>query len=356
MNGGLFYHGGDTGRYAEESGLKPGEITDFSANLNPLGPPSWLKPLLDDVYGDITKYPDPGASGFVRAVSQKTGEPESNIVPGNGATELLRAIPAALRVKRGVIPVPSYTDYEKACLLARMEVETVECREADSFAIHADALRRTIRDGDIVFIGRPNNPTGHVMGGDELRELALSSPSSAFVVDESFGGFVEGFDSLAIRRPGNVIVVVSLTKLFCIPGLRAGYLVADEKIASAIRDHIPPWSMNTFAQAAAARAVMDDGYVAASQKFVRERRDELIKNIGPIGAFTVFPPAANFILARINVDGLDCHALYSRMLKKGAAIRRCDNFRGLGSRYFRVAVRGEKENAKLVAALEDAIR
>lgn len=351
-----FGHGGDINRYSQESGLRPSEILDFSASINPLGPPHWFKNVIEETLPELSRYPDPFCSVFIRAAGEALEVPESQVVPGNGATELLRAIPMAIAAKRGVVPVPAYTDYERALSLARLHVEMVPCDMGNGFSLNVDVLRKVIKPGDMVYIGRPNNPTGHAPDGDIIREVAMECPEAVFVVDESFGGFVDGFDTLINRRPDNVIVVVSLTKLFAVPGLRIGYLVAGEAMAKKIRDYVPPWSVNSLAQAVGAKAMKDFDYMERSRKFVRENREKLAGALSRIRSLYIYPAAANFLLGRVEKEGVNATGLYAKLLRRGIAIRVCGDFKRLDDRHFRVAVRDEAENRRLVADLGEALR
>jgi cobyric acid synthase CobQ len=64
---------------------------------------------------------------------------------------------------------------------------------------------------------------------------------------------------------------------------------------------------------------------------------------------------ANYLLCRIDREGMDASDLAKRLLSRGVAIRVCANFQGLDRRYFRVAVRSEKDNRKLVEALREIL-
>ena len=99
-------------------------------------------------------------------------------------------------------------------------------------------------------------------------------------MDESFINFIEGAQSLIKNRPANVVVLFSLTKFYAIPGLRLGFAVADRRIIEQLREIMPPWSVNTIAQAVGAAALKDTDYAAESKKFVLQERRMAAKGIG----------------------------------------------------------------------------
>ncbi|VAX15994.1 Cobyric acid synthase [hydrothermal vent metagenome] len=348
-------HGGNLRKLAEASGLPEDKIIDFSANLNPLGFPEWLRPLLASKVSDLVNYPDNEYAELINILADKHGVSANQVVVGNGATELIFAAPKAGAYNRAVIAEPAYVDYRHAARMAGLEVVTFPLAENDSFALDIGSLGSTLTGGELVMLGNPNNPTGKVFPSHDLRALAKRKPETTFLIDESFAGFVEGFDSLTGDRPDNVIVVISMTKLYAVPGLRLGFAIANKNIAGAMRASLPPWSVNTFAQAFGARAQNDDHYLQKTRDAVKRWREELTAELRQIDGLTIFDSSANFMLGRVDRAGMDARKLAGEALKQGAAIRLCANFEGLDERYFRVAVRGQEENGKLIEALSKAM-
>ncbi len=136
-------------------------------------------------------------------------------------------------------------------------------------------MESILRGDELVFICTPNNPTGILVDAEHLREIATRNPSTLFVVDEAFGDFVEGMDSLTRNRPPNVIVLLSLTKIYTIPGLRLGLAICEPKIVESIKRIQPTWSVNSIAQAVGSAALRDSHYVEQSRSFVRQQREIL---------------------------------------------------------------------------------
>jgi adenosylcobyric acid synthase len=348
-------HGGNLRLLAEAAGLPRERILDFSANINPLGPPEWLRPTISAAVESLVHYPDPDCAALRAAAAERYSTGLDEVLAGNGSTELLYLLPRVLGCKRAVVPVPSYADYASAARLAGLAVETLPLREADGFRLDPAALESRLRGGEAVFLGQPNNPTGLAVPADELRALAGRHPKTCFVLDEAFVDFTAGLESLALRRPANVVVLLSLTKIFAIPGLRLGCALASPEIARRVREIQPPWSVNALAEAVGAAALADRAYVERTRAFVAGQRERLAASLGALGGFTVYPGQANFLLLRIDRPGLGAAELARRTLARGVAVRTCGNFEGLDDRFFRVAVRTEAENERLLAALGEAL-
>jgi adenosylcobyric acid synthase len=291
-------HGGNLRQLAAQAGLPETQLLDFSANLNPLGPPEWLRPVISSSVSSLVHYPDPDNTALIAAAAARYGVDTGEVIAGSGSTELLYLLPASLQAARALIPVPSYSDYGRAARLAGCAIVNLPLREADGFALDLSAVGRVAnpphsarkgRGKTMVFIGQPNNPTGRSCCAEGLRDLASRHPAVVFVVDEAFADFVEGHDSLTTRRPANVVVLLSLTKSFAFPGLRVGCAVASPEVVRHMRTLQQPWTVNSIAQAAGVRALQDREYLARARVFVREQRQWLQHELGTLPGLTVYP-------------------------------------------------------------------
>ncbi len=130
-------------------------------------------------------------------------------------------------------------------------------------------------------MGNPNNPNGPVRSiPAELRRLAADHPETMFIVDEAFADFVDGMDRLVRNRPDNVLVLCSLTKFYAIPGMRLGFAAGAPDLVSRLKQLMPPWSVNTFAQAVGEAALNDEPYAGRTREFIRKARDRLAARPG----------------------------------------------------------------------------
>ena len=347
-----FGHGGYINRLAQEAGLKPDQVLDFSANINPLGPPEWFRSLISSQLSSLVHYPDPECSPLVEAIAEHYRTDPQEIVVGNGSTELLYLLPQALPVTRALIAVPAYIDYARAAQIAGLSIEWHALRESAGFKLDPNQMEDQISGGEMVMLGQPNNPTGLTFDPQALRALAGRHPETCFLIDEAFADFVEGVDSLARNRPSNVIVLLSFTKFYAVPGLRLGGALLAPAWALKVRELRPPWAVNTLAQQFGAAALRDLEYERAGRAYVGEQRLFLARALMSIPYLKVYPGEANFLFLRSDHPALNAPELARRLLAEGIAIRVCDNYQGLDARYFRVAVRTESENQRLAEALK----
>jgi adenosylcobyric acid synthase len=343
-------HGGDLQGLAATLGCRPEEILDFSANINPLGPPSGIRSSAARALDEVAAYPDPFARDLCEAIGKRHGIDSERIVCGNGSSELFIALLRSLDVARVVIPSPAYIGYRESAATVGVPISVTPATQ--TFDVDWEALAGELGDADVAFLGHPGNPTGRVLDVTALRRLCVAKPGCWFVVDESFLDFVESGDAMSLidRQPANVIVVRSMTKFYAIPALRLGYAVGDAVLLEKIRRQLAPWSVNGIAQRAGICALEDSSYARRTRETVAAWRQGLADGLGALGIETS-ESTANFLLCRLAGGQQDAGWLKRAMLNERIAIRDCEDFDGLDNRVFRVAVRTAPENRVLLDAV-----
>ncbi len=333
-----------------------GEILDASANINPLGPPWWLRQELERNISGLVHYPDPESVSLVEKLSKYHGCAPEEIVVANGSSELFAWLPLALGPMPWIVAVPCYGEYRRAPRLAGRRVIEVPLGVAPVFELDFPRIREALsNEPSIVLLGHPNNPSGSCLDVQAVRAIAQAFPSSVFVVDEAFGDFVNNFDSFLPNRPPNVIVLRSATKIAAIPGLRLGWLVATAHFSQHLRRMLPPWSVNHLAQAVGLRWLDDTDHATETRECVTTWRSHLADKLRSVAGITVYPGAANWLLVRVDREDLDAAALCRSCLQNGVALRNCQDFPGLESRWVRIAVRMPAENARVADTLAKVV-
>lgn len=351
----MYTHGGDITRLAKAAECAPEEILDLSANINPLGPPAWLRAVVNRHLAGVAHYPSPRAEELLAAIARAFQVSSPNVVAGNGSTEVLYAFFRALKPRRVIIPSPAYGDYTQAAELADTSVLPTTLSPDTNFALDIPALVAIAREGDAIALGRPANPAGTLPSVAEIRDLAEQLPDTVLLVDEAFGDFLEAGDTILREQPPNVVVLRSLTKFYAIPGIRLGFAVASEALAEDLRRQIPPWSVNTLAQQVGIAALEDAEYAAETRRITSDFRSLLHTMLGEIPALRLFPSHANYVLVQRR-DGGTARDLADKLLRRHRiAIRVCDNYVGLDQTYFRAAVGTPEESGLLVEGVADCL-
>jgi len=357
-------HGGNLWELRRQRRGSKNQILDFSVDINPLGFPAVVRAVILEHLDEIRYYPDPDACEFRDAIAAHHRVPVETILPGNGAAELISLLARVRQANKVLIIVPTFGEYEWAMNQVGATILPVHTTEASGF--HLEMTQHDwpqLLDGvDLVFLCNPNNPTGVAIPKDAVLELARRCREAGawLIVDEAFVEFVEQPDAMSVvsdaSRQEHLIVLRSLTKLFAIPGLRLGYVVASPLIVERLRALQPAWPLNTFALAVGAEVLQQFDYVARSRRLVIERRDELTRLLGTLPHLRPLPSVTNFLLCKLMDAEITSSALCDQLAGQGLLLRNCDSFTGLEpGRFIRVAVRTQEENLQLVSVLHKVL-
>lgn len=353
-------HGGNIYKMTRHSGVDT--YLDYSANINLLGlADSVCKAIVDEIDA-IIHYPDTEGFALKEALANHYGLARDMIVLGNGAVELMYVLGHVLRPRRVLTVAPAFSEYERTAEVCRAEIVYITLDEANGFRIVGEQIAGRLQEGDLLFLGNPNNPTGTMLTQEEIVPIveAARSCGATVAVDESFIDFV--IDSARytmrhlVKAYDNLIVLHSLTKFYAIPGLRLGFAIAPTKLARLLERGKDPWNVNTLAQAAGCAALGDGVYQVRSRAVVAEEKKWLYQAVAKIDGLEPLAPSVNFMLVKITKRGLDAPRLKERMAEKAhILIRDCSQYEGLDGRFFRVAVKSHEENLRLAEALKRVV-
>lgn len=352
-----FVHGGDV--YSAGSPL--GYWLDFSANINPLGLSERVKQAIVDNIEGLVHYPDPRGRALKQAISASYNLSERSVVLGNGAAELFYVYFHARRPGRVLLPVPSFSEYEKSARSAGAEIKYFYLQEQADFRLDFNRLQEAMNGCGTVVLGNPNNPTGELLGREAVEAFVRAAGAVGIdvMVDESFLDFrwdrhLYSVADLAVKYD-NLLVVSSLTKAFAIPGLRLGYGTAAEELVKKLDFSKDTWNVNSLAQAAGVAALADVGYKNRTLDFINENVPAMYSELQKIKGLKVYKPSVNFVLLNLSGCGADSWQLAEKMKGRGVLIRDCSNYPGLDGRFVRLAVRGRHENELMLNVLRECL-
>lgn len=352
-------HGGNINEVARIYGLRPQEIIDFSASINPLGMSERARKAVVKGLDSVLHYPEQFAESLISEAAGYYDVPSDCLIAGNGSTELIYLVPRAFKPGKALIVNPTFSEYKNALKIAGCSIDYFLLLEEDGFRLKVDPLIRVLKGGyDILYICNPGNPTGTLIPKSDILEVvdkALSNDTLC-IVDEAFMDFAEeeSVKREAVERP-NLIVLRSMTKFFGIPGMRAGFAIGNKEKIGDMMVYKEPWSVNVLASIAAIESIGDTEYIKETRRYVAGERQHLFSALKEIHWIKPFPSAANYILLKIKRDGMAADALAATLAKEGLLIRSCSSFDGLGNRFFRVAVRNRGENERLVKLISSSI-
>ena len=333
-----FEHGGQI--YNADG--KAGDFLDFSANINPLGVSEKVRAAILENLDGVKNYPDSNATELKAAISQRYKVATENLVLVNGAAEFFYLYLNVTRPQKILIPVPSFSEYERAARAINAEVEYIFTRAEENFEL---SLTQDF-SADLMILGRPNNPTGNLISLDALKKV---SAVTNILVDESFIDFLE-IESARKLVSEKISVVQSLTKIFAIPGLRLGFAVVEKNLAAKLNAAKDVWNVNFLAQKAGVATLSDEKYLSDTKNWLHTEQKFFVEQLQKISGVEFFQPTVNFVLLKFETADA-ANLAVQKLLSKKILIRRCENFVGLDGRYLRCAIRSRAENLKLLEVL-----
>ncbi len=331
-------------------------MLDFSASINPLGPPRSARGAFLRSWSELARYPDPYGEKLKAALGERHGMNSAEILLGNGSTQLIYLLCAALRPRAALIVAPAFSEYANALALSGASARTHAPAAADGFHFSLDSFFAAWdKDCDLVFLAHPNSVTGRLLEPRALEAIAAAALArkTPVVIDEAFIDFIEDASAKRLVRDHPYFLVLrSLTKFYGIPGLRLGYLLGDARRIAQLAHHQQPWAVGGPALSVALACLSDAGFAAKTGRWLEGERNFLWQRIGSLKEFSPLASQANFLLVRIERAGADARALQKFLARRKILVRTCRSF-GLGANYFRIAVRRRSENRRLIAALGD---
>jgi threonine-phosphate decarboxylase len=349
-------HGGNIYELAQRLGCSPFEIEDLSSNVNPLGPPPGLMEFLAARLPAVTALPEVDNRKVVQCFAGYAGVAAERVLAGGGTTQFIYSLTGRLPERRVLILAPTYSDYADGCRLNGRPPEIVLALEEEDFEPPLDRLRRCLRGKELVFICNPNNPTGRLIPGAMLAALCRQHPDTRFIIDESYLPFVTDAEkeSLSGEGLGNVIVLMSISKIFRIPGLRIGFMVAAPETVAAVAPAIWPWSVNSLAQQAvhyiAEHPEAMREFVLETRRRLERERETLRDLLAHSPEFKLYPACASFVLVRLP-GGLPAGAVRDAFAAERILIRDCSNFHGLSDRFIRLCPKSSDLSGRVVRRL-----
>jgi L-threonine-O-3-phosphate decarboxylase len=355
-------HGAEVLGAAEESGLLPQNILDFSSSVNPLGPSKKALDAARGAFNQIASYPDSNSNELRQVIASHFGMDKGNIVVGNGSTELMYLF-AEVFVKKGdktVMPAPTFGEYASA--VCKTGETTKFVKLGKTFTIEPEAFKHELAGAKLVFLCNPNNPTSMLISQEILKDILETALAQDILVflDEDFLEFVDNEKSLSminkINKYPNLFVLRSFTKIFGLTGLRVGYGLANPEIINVLSSAKLPWNVNCIAQAAAVAALKDENHLRVTVELIKKEKSWLMGEFGKFAGFKFTEPDANFFFIDVRKSGFTAAELKSKMLREGILIRDCTSFMGLDEFYIRVAVKTHQENERMIDAFRKLVK
>lgn len=295
------------------------DVVKLASNENPLGPSPLAVEAIRRAAAEVHIYPEATALELREALSRHLSVPADWLLVGNGSDELLRLL-AASYIRPGdrvVLPACSFPNYRHMSELFGAQIDEVplqaETMDLETMAGLAQGAR-------LIFLCRPNNPTGAVFPEDTFRHfMAAVPPETLVALDQAYYEFDSSpFDSLALLHQfPNLVITRTFSKAYGLAGLRCGYGIGRPEVWQPLRVVREPFSVNVPAQAGALAALHDSAHLAATLANNRAGKSFLMGLCHELG-LAFIPSRANFLMLD---SGRPADAVFEGLLQLGVIVR-----------------------------------
>ncbi len=331
----IFGHGDDAFSFGDKIRL------DFSSNIYFAANHQALHEHLAAHLDVIAHYPEPEATTLEAMIAQRLGVPADTIMVTSGAIEAIYLIAQLYSGWVSIIPQPTFSEYEDACR---------QFKHLLSYEVEEDP--ESMPEDRLYWLCNPNNPTGNVINKNLMRHIIKLHPRYIYVVDQSYAQYTlqPTLQAHEMTDCYNVILLRSLSKQYCIPGLRLGYIFSSPIIIDRLRQLRQPWTVNALAVEAGKFLIQEDPCMIPDLKGYLTEAIRLRQQLSAIKGLTVMDTATNYML--VTMERGNTSELKRWLIEEhGILIRDATNFRGLESQSFRVTARTPEDDDRLVEAL-----
>ena len=262
--------------------------------------------------------------------------------------------------KHTLILGPTYSEYSRELSFSGSTQEYYHLQESNDFEPDIPDLCRKLEQGyDFLILCNPNNPTSSAITQEELRRLiGFCAEKNIFVmIDETYVEFAPDINAITAvpltREFTNLMVLRGVSKFFAAPGMRLGYgITGNMDFLAKMREKQTPWSLNSLGAFAGEIMLQDQDYIKRTRNLILSERDRMIQELKEVDTYKVYPAYANFILLKIQKDGLTSYDVFEACIKQGLMIRDCSSFQCLDGEFVRFCIMMPEDNGRLLAVLK----
>ncbi|MFL6537218.1 MAG: histidinol-phosphate transaminase [Chthoniobacterales bacterium] len=336
---------------ARELGCRPEEIIKLASNENPLGPSPKAIAAMREALDCAHVYPDGGAFYLREAVAAKIGCARDEIIVGNGSNEIIELLGHAFLSADDEVVTSQHAFVAYKIIAKLFGARTVEAPAIASGHDPEAILAAITPQTQIVFIANPNNPTGTMLGQQEIDAFMARLPEHVVICfDEAYYEYVDDPpDTLKFVREGrNVVVLRTFSKIHGLAGLRVGYGIARAEVIAALQKTREPFNVNSIAQAGACAALDDIEHQRETKRITDDGRMYLQEQFAAM-QLPFVPSKGNFVLVNVGDGGRIFHA----MLQRRVIVRAMKGYDL--AEFIRISIGTMEENERCIATLKEVL-
>ncbi|MEH2068030.1 MAG: aminotransferase class I/II-fold pyridoxal phosphate-dependent enzyme [Nostoc sp.] len=276
---------------------------------------------------------------------------EKKVTVLNGVSQVYPIIEQYLAEFRGLLPSPTFGEYSRIFPKA--------ITYSDRVGIDTTEILEKAQNCDFIVFVNPNNPTGSLLETKWIYNFAATHPDKIVILDESFIYFSDQESILPLLENAplsNVILLVSLSKILGVPGIRLGYVYTDNQAFNGyLHNHIPIWNINSLAEYFLEIILKHQEAIKASFQKTKEDREQFAKELKSLpGVKQVYSSGGNFLLLCLDYDlSLKDNLTQKLLSTHGIYIKDVSSRFNSKKLYLRLAVRNIADNEIFLKAFRE---
>ncbi|GAA0319003.1 histidinol-phosphate transaminase [Psychrobacter aestuarii] len=324
------------------------DVVKLASNESPMGCSPYVTLAITEQLGQLSRYPDNDGYELKQVLADFTQMPITAITLGNGSNDLLSMLARGFVSAQDAVVYSQYA-FVMYGMVAKLQGAAAIEVPAQRFGHDLPAMLAAVKanaNTKMVFIANPNNPTGTLLTHQALFDFVSALPSSVLVVlDEAYIEYSpESNNSSLLDDFDNVVIVRTFSKAYGLAGLRVGYALSSDAVATVLNRVRQPFNVNRLALAAARAALLDQDFIKRAYQNNKEQMRWLEKQFDALGLAFV-RSSSNFIMVEIT----DALAIYHALLEQGVIVRPLVSY-GLAG-WLRVTVGLPEDNLRLIDTL-----
>jgi len=362
------YHGGE---FFKAIGERLDELEKKEAIINADVLDAWFPPspkvvkiVKKNLSWLLQTSPPTHSGGLIKAIAEKRGVNEANILPGAGSSDLIFLGMTHLlnSFSKVLILNPCYGEYGYVFKnIIKCSVTQFNLDSNENYSIDPDRLLVEIKkDYDMIILVNPNNPTGIYFPNQKLKEILKQVSSSTLVwIDETCIEYVGADESLekTACQSENIIVCKSLSKVYALSGARVAYLCCSPHIIESLKSKTPPWAVSLPAQLAAIQALNDDEYYYKKYNQTHKLRKNLKRMLQRIGFSEIYEGQTNSLLFFLPMDTFSADEFLRECKNFDLYLRGFDHIKNeKGAKAIRVAVKSQSINKRIIGIIKQLLK
>ncbi|WP_047152616.1 histidinol-phosphate transaminase [Aneurinibacillus tyrosinisolvens] len=330
-----------------ELGLE--EVIKLASNENPFGCSPKVKEAIVSQLDNLPIYPDGACLELRAALASFLQVKPDELVFGNGSDEIVMLIARAY-LQQGtntVMAAPTFSVYKTNAVIEGAEAIEVPCIDG---AHDLDGmLARVDENTRVIWVCNPNNPTGKMIGEQELVRFLDRVPSHVLVVlDEAYAEYVKSDafpNSIRLLESyDNLIILRTFSKIYGIAALRVGYGIAKANVIDKLDRVREPFNVNLLAQKAALAALSDQKFVEECKRANAEGLQQVYAGLDEMGV-SYYRSETNFVFL---MPERNTREIFNEMLQLGVIVRA---FPGA----VRITIGSRQQNETMLEALRQVL-